>query len=184
MEWFVVTDSRWDRRTRCRSRTGVATLNATDGDSDLWSQLGRDVRRRRLQLQLTQSELGALANVAAQTVHRIEAGRQTKRYTSSWSKLEGPLGWPRGYIEDFLAGKVLGPPEPADGEGRFTRQRKDDETDIVRDLVRMITLEVAPGTPLSKVLELEKQAIEFARSRGFQGPPEAPSTSDDVYDGT
>lgn len=159
-------------------------MNAPDGDPDLWSQLGRDVRRRRLELQLTQSQLAALAHVAAQTVHRIEAGRRTTRHTSSWSKIEGPLGWPAGYIEDFLAGKVLGPPEPADEEGRFTRQRKSDETDIVRDLVRMITLEVAPGTSISKVLELEEQAVKFARERGFKGPPEAPSTSDDVYDGT
>lgn len=94
------------------------------------------------------------------------------------------LGWPHGYIEDFLAGEVLGPPEQADDEGRFTRQPKNDETDIIRDLVRMITLEVDPGTPISKVLELEEQAIAYARrKRGYQGPPEA-STSDDVYDGT
>lgn len=165
---------KWDRRA----------LNTATNDGDAWFRLGRLAYARRVELGLTQQQVADRAKVSINTVGRLESGTPSTRRPASWPKLEAVLEWPQGFFEDFVNGKVLGPPEPADEEGRFTRQRKSDETDIVRDLVRMITLEVAPGTSISKVLELEEQAVKFARERGFKGPSEAPSTSDGVYDGT
>lgn len=150
------------------------------GNPDVWLRLGRIAYERRKELRLTQKQLAERAGVSGGAVLRLESGVQATRRASSWPKIEIALEWPKGFIEDFVTGKVLGPPVSADDEGRFTRQRKSEVTDIIRDLVRHITLRVAPDTPISKVLELEEQAIEIARERGAWVPPEAPSTSDDV----
>lgn len=159
---------------------GKLALDTGVSDPEVWRRLGRLAYKRREELRLTQKQLAEQSGTSPGAVQRLEAGQPTSRRAATWPKIEAGLEWPKGFIEDFLTGVVLGPPEPADDEGRFTRQQKNDQTDIVRDLVRMITLEVAPGTPIRKVLELEEQAIEFARQRGFKGPPEAPPTSRDV----
>ena len=150
------------------------------GDPKQWAKLGRLAYERRKDLRLTQEQLAKRLGVGLGTITRLEAGVQVTRRATSWPRIEAGFGWPEGFIEDFVTGKILGLPESMDDEGRFTRQRKSVVTDIVRDLVRMITLEVAPDTSISKVLELEEQAIAFARERSAWVPPDVPSTSDDV----
>lgn len=159
-------------------------LDTDMAGSDVWQRLARLVYERRSELGLTQEQLAKQLGIGLGTLTRLETGVKVSRRGPSWPRIEEGLGWPKGFIEDFVTGKVAGLPVPADDEGRFTRQSKSEVTDIIRDLVRHITVEVAPGTPISRVLEIEEEMIEFARSRGLQGIGMPEGTSDDVSSGT
>ena len=155
-------------------------MNTALGDEQAWLQVGRIVRDRRVALGLTQQQLADLADVVINTVGRLESGVKPKRRSSSWPKIEVALGWPTGFIEDFVTGKVQGPPVPDPDDARFTRQPQTDFIEIIRDTVREVTIKVAPGTPLDVVIEMEERAIARARKAGYVGPPEPPSTAEDV----
>lgn len=55
------------------------------------------VRGRRIQLELTQTQLAALADVTTTTIRNIETGRVgTDRKPRAWAQIEAVLGWESG----------------------------------------------------------------------------------------
>ena len=152
-------------------------LDAADGASALWQQLGRMVRERRQELDLTHRELAEQAKLNPRTVSRIEQGRPTTRHTSSWSKLELVFDWPRGFIEDFVSGKI------AAQEGRFAREPISDVNELVTSLVEDILMTVAPDTPLAEIVRIRARAKATMREYGFL-PPEDPEPESDISSDT
>lgn len=151
-------------------------LTSAESASALWERLGRAVRDRRLELQLTQRGLADKAGVSTQTVHRVEGGRPSSRHTSSWSKLEVALDWPRGFFEEFIAGKVAGVPRHEPGTP-YVRVPVSVTTEFIHDLVEGVLITAAPDTPISRVREAQRKADEIFRAAGLL-PPEEPQDTD------
>jgi transcriptional regulator with XRE-family HTH domain len=142
-------------------------LSSVPSDSAAWEQLGKIARRRREELGLTQAEVAGLAGIATQTVHRLEKGVRPSRYTSSWSKLERALGWLPGSIDAILEG---GMPAAGSYGVRFLPVPIDKKTEFVQNLVRKITFEIDPDTPLSRLVAAEAAAEAALREAGLLPP--------------
>lgn len=139
------------------------------GDRDVWKELGDIAFQRRTELGFTQEEFAKRIGVSVPTIQRIESGREQTRRSPSWPKLEAGYGWGPGYITNFIAGRVADAPR-ADGGGRFIRTPRPDGDEDIRDIVRQILGQYAPGTTIGEVLKAEDEAVKIARRRGLIGP--------------
>lgn len=142
-------------------------MSSVPSDPAAWERLGKIARQRREELELTQAEVAGLAGIATQTVHRLEKGSRPSRHMSSWSKLERALGWLPGSVDAILEGGV---PAVGSYDGRFLRVPIDKKTEFVQDLVRKITFEIDPDTPLSRLVAAEAAAEAALREAGLLPP--------------
>lgn len=144
-------------------------MDTPAGDRDVWKELGDIAFQRRTELGLTQDEFARQIGVSVPTVQRIESGREQTRRSPSWPKLEAGYGWGPGFITNFISGRVTDAPR-AEGDGRFIRTPRPDGDEDIRDLVRQILGQYAPGTTIGEVLKAEEAAVEIARRKGLIGP--------------
>lgn len=144
-------------------------MDTATGDRDVWKELGDIAFQRRTELGYTQEEFAKKIGVSVPTIQRIEAGREQTRRSPSWPKLEAGYGWGPGYITNFIAGRVTDLPR-TDGGGRFVRTPRPDGDEDIRDIVRQILGQYAPGTTIGEVLKAEEDAVMEARRRGLIGP--------------
>lgn len=130
--------------------------------------LGAAIAKRLKELDLTQVELAQLTGLHRVTIGRLVKG-SSKAPPSAVTKqaLERALGWLPGSVEAVLRGGV-----PAEGsyDGLFLRVPIDNETEFVKDLVRKITFEIDPDTPLSRLVAAEAAAEAALREAGLLPP--------------
>lgn len=144
-------------------------MDTATGDRDVWKELGDIAFQRRTELGFTQDEFAKRIGVSVPTIQRIESGREQTRRSPSWPKLEAGYGWGPGYITNFIAGRVTDAPRVEAG-GRFIRTPRPDGDEDIRDIVRQILGQYAPGTTIGEVLKAEDDAVEIARRKGLIGP--------------
>lgn len=75
---------------------------AITGSEEAWERLGRAIRDRRLELGLTQDQLGISKAVAS----NLENGKQTSYARSTLRKVSKALGWPATRIEELLKPQI------------------------------------------------------------------------------
>lgn len=148
---------------------GRDAVDTSTGDRDVWRELGDIAFQRRTELGLTQEDFAKKIGVSVPTVQRIESGREQTRRSPSWPKLEAGYGWGPGFISNFVSGRVTDAPRAEEG-GRFIRTPRPDGDEDIRDIVRQILGQYAPGTTIGEVLKAEDAAVEIARRRGLIGP--------------
>jgi DNA-binding XRE family transcriptional regulator len=107
-----------------------------------WVRFGREIRRRRTELGLTQAQLAVESGLSGQTIHSIETGKQEGYKPLTLAALETALMWQRGSCEAVLAGK---PPTPVPDVS---------EADLQAGLVRGVMAaanKAIDNTPISKI---------------------------------
>lgn len=112
-----------------------------------------------------QDDLIRESGLGRSTIQRLESERQQAQPTKATAKsLERALGWLPGSVDAILDGGVA-----AEGsyDGHFLRIPLDSDTDFVKDLVRKISSEIDPDTPLSRVIAAEAIAEAALREAGF-----------------
>lgn len=133
-----------------------------------FARLGAVVAERIKELGMTQIDLARRTGLHRVTIGRVVKGQlKSPPSPATAQSLERALGWLPGSVEAVLQGGM-----PAEGsyDGEFLRVRIDNETEFVRDLVRKITLEVAPDTPLSRIVAAEAAAEAALREAGLLPP--------------
>lgn len=140
-------------------------MEANNGASNRAQRLGQLVQRARLGLGLTQQGLAESAGISPRNVTRVEAGDGPKRQTPTWVKLETALGWPTGFVRNYLAGH-------ADETALAGNLRRDpvpegDLTGMLHDVMFEVFGYAAPDIPLSKIREAERIALEVAKRHGY-----------------
>lgn len=157
-----------------RPRAGVLP-NMVPSNRTGWGSVGHDFERlaaaiveARKAKGWSQDDLIRESGLGRSTIQRLERGRQqVPPNKATIQSLERALGWLPGSVEAVLRGGM-----PAEGsyDGKFLRVRIDNETEFVRDLVRKITFEVDPDTPLSRIVAAEAVAEAALRKAGLLPP--------------
>lgn len=76
---------------------------------EAWARLAREVKRRRVQLELTQQQVASEGGPSVSILTRIETAKQTSYQDMALARLERALQWEPGSIAAILAG---GTPTP------------------------------------------------------------------------
>lgn len=116
-----------------------------------WRELATAVRRRRMQLGLSQYAAAAAAGCNRVTWGHLEkGGRHTSEYL--WSGVERALGWAGGSVAAILAGG-----EPAEATVASTQAPPDAPLDIAADVARILGL----GLPARARLDLLRALVSL-----------------------
>lgn len=133
--------------------------------NDLRKQLGNRIRGLRIAADQSQQEFATSAGVGVNTVIRMERGEISERRGSAWGKIEAAVGWPTGYFEDFLAGRI-----DAELEARYRREpiSEGDMVQAFEDALYEALVVAAPDTPLSQIDKARKAAFKVLRDNGIE----------------
>lgn len=155
-------------------------MDATTGRSGRFRELGRICYERRSQLDLTQAQLADRAGISLGAVTRFETGHEAMRRSPSWAKLEVALGWPRGYIEDYLDGRAIGAPIHVP-DSSYVRVPVGLTAEIVTDIADEVAFAVNPNPSLDSLRAARRTMDEALRKAGLlpaADAADAPNASD------
>lgn len=140
-------------------------MDDTEGISARAQRLARLIKNQRDELGLSQTGLAKRAGVGVMTISRLESGQTRQRQSGTWTKVEAALGWPQGFIADFLAGDtdefVLA------GDIRRDPVPEGDVAGMIHDVMFEVFGFAAPDTPLRTIREAERIALEVAKKHGY-----------------
>lgn len=137
----------------------------TEGSADLRERLGNRIRARRDEMGLSQQEFADLATVGVNTIIRMESGEFALKRGRTWPKVEAALGWPGGYFDDYLAGRV-----DDDLEARYRRETiaPGKLAAVVEDALYAAFIAGAPGAPLEQYDKARRAAFEVLQRNGIE----------------
>lgn len=99
-----------------------------------WTALASEVQRRRVELRLRQSDLEAHGGPSAATVRNIEQASRTSYTARTFMQLETALQWPRGHVDDLLAGTATDDEAASCGDLRRLAHHGGPSSRAVRDI--------------------------------------------------
>lgn len=173
--WLVVAHS--EGQSGCAERDGNDDVDNAEDVSVRAQRLGRLIQNQRDELGLSQAGLAKRAGVGVMTISRLESGATRQRQSGTWTKVETALGWPQGFIGDYLSGSadeiVLA------GNIRRDPVPEGDLTGMLHDVMFEVFGFAAPDTPLSKIREAERIALEVAKKHGYVPAIRQPKASPD-----
>jgi DNA-binding XRE family transcriptional regulator len=124
-------------------------------DAAVWRELARLVYQRRIELGLlSQQALADAADVHVNTIGRLERGEPSTRRNPSWAAIEAALGWPQGWIYDFI-------------EGRTTKSAAAVTEDVVRQAVLDALQESAPDVTIRQANLVARGVVARLGRRGL-----------------
>ncbi|MBX9425456.1 hypothetical protein [Streptomyces lateritius] len=140
-------------------------MNVTDAETPE-ARLGRLVHARRMELDLPLRAAAESAEIAVNTLRRVEAGLPVRG--ASYAKVDRALSWAPGSSMAILGG-ATGPvtitPSPA-GEGYVLAQLPDDD---FKGVVTNAVVAVADGLTAREIRDISERVLADLKAKGYLG---------------
>lgn len=132
-----------------------------------WVAVGAAIKRRRLELKLTQVALAKKATVSKQVVYELEKAVERDRSPRTLSALSNALGWHDGHLAAISAGRLplqAGDPVPTSDDD-ISGHISVVEQYMLRVLAEMQTIHVRVDDILAKVDDVHERTQPDPRRR-------------------